>query len=231
MKNFSRFGLKTIVLAFIFSAFAATETNAQSNTEILKRMDNRYKSLQTLQAGVIMGKYNAQLDETDVFTGNVWYIPANGKQKMALRLNWTTPVVEYLAVVNGLYRLYRPRLKQAYDGTVNKAKGSPTVAGPLSFLSMSKAELSKNFSVKNLGEEDLSDGRSTLHLELTPKTAQKYKLAELWVDKDGMPLQAKIVEKNNDTTTVLLTDLRENVEIDTDIFVIELPSGVKSIKQ
>jgi outer membrane lipoprotein-sorting protein len=228
MTNFLRTGFIAIALTFVFSAFAVSETNAQIN-KVLTLMDSHYKALQTLQSSITMAKYNSQLDETDMSQGSVWYVPASNKEKMAIRLDWDKPTVEYLAVTKGRYILYRPRLKQAYVGTVDKAKGNSTVAGPLSFMSMSKAELNKNYSVVYIGKEKLSDGSWTAHLELTPRAAQKYKLADIWIDDDGMPLQAKIVEKNNDSTTVLLTDLVKNKTIDGSIFTIELPPNVKPI--
>ena len=229
MNNFWRTGFFAIALALVFGAFAVIESNAQGSTEVLRRMDIHYKSLQTLEADVKMEKLNSQLDETDTYEGDVWYIPAKGKNQMAMRLDWEKPLVENLVVINGLYRLLRPRLKIEYRGAVDKAKNSSSVAGPLSFMSMSRAELNKNYEVTFMGREVVTGATGTSHLVLKPKTAQKYKSAELWVDDNGMPLQAKIVEKNGDTTTVLLTDMKKNVTIDTKIFSLDTPKGTKII--
>lgn len=231
MNNFLRAGLLMAVLAFVFGTLTASETRAQGgNSEVLRRMELHYRSLQTLQANVKMEKLNSQIDETDTYEGEVWYIPSKGGQ-MALRLDWKKPEKENLVVINGQYRLFRPRLNVEYQGTVDKAKNSSTVAGPLSFMSMSKAELSKNFDVTFVGREVVSGATGTSHLILKPKTRQKYKSAELWVDDNGMPVQAKIVENNNDTTTVLLSDLKKNVTINTtSIFTIDTPKNTKVIK-
>ena len=70
-------------------------------------------------------------------------------------------------------------------------------------MSMSKAQLQSNYTVNYLGQES-AGGTSTWHLELVPKTKTSYKTAELWVDSNGMPIQAKIIEQNNDSTTVFL---------------------------
>jgi len=45
-----------------------------------------------------------------------------------------------------------------------------------------------------------------------------------------MPVQSKVIEKNNDTTTVLLTNLQKNVRVDKSEFQIKLPDGTKVIK-
>ena len=95
---------------------------------------------------------------------------------------------------------------------------------------MSKEQLKANYNVKYLGEETVGGGTRTLHLELTPKAVGKYKSAEIWVDGNGMPVQTKIVEINNDSTTVLLTNLRINETIKPSVFTINLPKGTKEVK-
>jgi len=65
---------------------------------------------------------------------------------------------------------------------------------------------------------------------MTPKVPTSYKSAEVWVDGNGMPVQSKVIEKNNDTTTVLLTNLQKNVRVDKSEFQIKLPDGTKVIK-
>jgi outer membrane lipoprotein-sorting protein len=97
-------------------------------------------------------------------------------------------------------------------------------------MNMSKAQLQANYTVKYLGQANVAGGIPTWHLELVPKTAQKYKSAELWVDGNGMPIQAKVVENNNDTTTVLLSNLQKNVTLNASIFKIDLPKGTKIVK-
>jgi len=228
MSKFLRAGFTAIALAVVFGAVAVSGTNAQIN-KTLTRMDEFYKSLQSLQANITMEKYNNQVDEKDTYQGKVWYVPAKGKRQMAIRLDWSKPTEENLLVINGLYRLVRPRLKTEYRGKVEKAKNNANVAGPLSFMSMSKKQLTDNYEVAILGtREKLSDGTDTIHLQLTPRTAQKYTMAEVWVDVNGKPLQMKVVEKNGDSTTVLLTNSKDNVTIEPSIWVIDA-KGMKII--
>ena len=78
-------------------------------------------------------------------------------------------------------------------------------------MSMSKDQLNASYDVVYIGEEQLSGGTLAWHLQLTPKAATSYKTAEIWVDGDGMPRQAKINEQNNDSTTVLLANIQRNV--------------------
>jgi outer membrane lipoprotein-sorting protein len=146
-----------------------------------------------------------------------------------VRVDWTKPVEEMLVVRNGQYMLYRKRLKQAIIGKVNAAQDSGKANNALAFMNMSKAQLKANYSIKYLGEETVSNGVKTARLELTPKNATSYKLAEIWVDADGMPVQAKVTESNNDTTTVLLSNIQKNITINADIFDPTLPKNIVKV--
>ena len=230
MKTFLRFSFATALLAIFFSTFAVIETNAQTPLgKILERMETHRQSLSSLRANVTMVKYDSVLKISDTTEGTSMYVPLKGRDAL-VRIDWTKPVQETLSVVKGQYIIYRPRINQYLTGSTKDAKGSGKANGALSFMNMSKAQLKANYNINYLGLENVVGGIPTWHLELTPKTAQSYKSAELWVDGNGMPIQAKIVEKNNDTTTVLLSNIKKNETISTAEFIVKLPKGVKQIK-
>ena len=233
MKNYFRLSLAAIALALFFNAFAVGETRAQNFTDqILKKMDEHYKALTSLRADVKMVKYDATLqvtEKSDIYEGTTMYLPAKGRDAF-VRINWSKPAEEILSVVNGKYVLYRPRLNQAIIGETKNPKGSGKANSALAFMNMSRAQLKANYSIRYMGQENVSGGIPTWHLELTPKTKQKYKLADLWVDGNGMPIQAKVTEDNNDTTTVLLTNLQKNARINAGDFELKLPENVKIAK-
>lgn len=216
-------------MMFVFGVVGAVKADAQVNKlgEILRRMDAHNKSLTTLRANVTMGKQNAQLgDDPEITSGTVIYAKRPGKDAL-VRIDWTKPMEESLAVLDGRYLIYRKKAGVAYTGSAkDKSKGTKGNSA-LAFMNMSKADLSANYDAAFLGEATLSDGTRTVQLQLTPKTRTSYKTAELWVDVDGMPRQSKITENNNDTTTVLLTKLEKNIKLDNSSFKIALPSGVK----
>ncbi|MGI8787672.1 MAG: LolA family protein [Pyrinomonadaceae bacterium] len=232
MKSFLRLSIAAVALTLFFNAFAVMQTKAQGGVlnEILKRMDEHNKSLTSLQASVKMDKYNAQLDEPDVTEGTVKYLPLKGRDAL-VRIDWTKPVEESLAVVDKQYILYRPRLKQAIVGKVDNVKSNGKGANnALAFINMSKEQLKANYNIKYLGQENVSGGTQTWHLELTPKTATSYKSAELWVDGNGMPIQAKVIEINKDSTTIFLSNLEKNKTINASLFKIILPKGTSIVK-
>lgn len=229
MKSFLRLALTTIAVALFFGAYSAPKADAQILQDILNRMDKHNQSLQTLRSDVTMEKYNSQLKENDVTEGSVMYLPVK-KGDPLVRIDWTKPVSETLAVVKGDYIIYRPRLSQFLTGKTKNAKGSGKANGALSFMNMSKAQLKTNYSIKYIAEETLSSGIRANRLELTPKKGASYKMAEIWVDANGMPVQAKVIENNNDSTTILLRNVKKNDKINLGDFKVIVPPGTKEIK-
>jgi outer membrane lipoprotein-sorting protein len=212
----------------IFGAGQAASAQGIVN-EILSRMDAHNRSLTSLRANVTMVKENAQLGGAiDTTEGTAIYLPQRGKTPL-VRIDWASPK-ESLAVVNKQYVIYRPALSQAYTGNTDSARGNAKAGGALAFMNMSKAQLKQNYSIKYLGEATVKGGVKTWHLEMTPNSQTSYKTAQVWVDGNGMPVQSKVVEHNNDSTTVLLTNLQKNIRIDTSQFKVDLPKGTKIIK-
>lgn len=223
-------GMMAAGLALVFNVFAVTETNAQQilNT-ILTRMDNQYKALSSLKSNISMDKFNAQVGEHDVSQGTVIMLPKTAKRVLYARIDWASPLVENIAIIGDAYTLYRPRLGQVIKGKASKTSNK-VPGGALAFLSMSKAQLKTNYTIDYVGQEQISGGTETWHLKLTPKAATSYKFAEIWVDGNGMPLSAKITENNNDTSTIVLSNIKPNETINAKDFVIDYPKSIKPIQ-
>jgi outer membrane lipoprotein-sorting protein len=228
MKKNLRYGLTVIALTFILSAFGATETKAQVN-EILKRMDEHYKLLKSLQADVTRVQVNTQLGEEDTSAGTLSLVPGKGRN-FSMRLDWTQPKPETISVVNGQYVAYNPSVNQAYTGNSGSKTLKDKGGNALKVMSMSKDEIKANYDVQYLGQENVSGGIPTWHLKLTPKVSSNYKFVDLWVDGNGMPIQGKITQPNNDTDSILLSNLKKNVSINGSIFKVSLPKGTKIVK-
>jgi len=197
--------------------------------EILKRMDYHNKVLKSVKANIKVDRYNYQLDEHDIFEGNVRYLPGTEKN-MYIRIDFTKPNEEKFVIVKNDYVIYRPRLKQAIIGKVDSAKGSAKANNVLAFMSIKNQELKANYDITYVGQENVASGIPTWHLKIVPRITGQYKQADLWIDGNGMPIQATITEKNNDTTTVLLTNIEKNKLVKTTDFVINPPKGTKIIK-
>ena len=218
----------TLVLA---SLVVLPHANAQAGlaSSVLTKMQKNQQTLKTLSADISMEKYNSQLRDSDQYYGTIKYIPVAGRSAF-VRLEWTRPSHEILAIANGAYVLWRPRLNQAIIGTTNSIKSGKD-NDVLALLNMSASQLRARFGdFQDTREETLWGGVKATHLKAVPKTVASYKYIEVWVDDSGMPVQTKMVEKNDDSTTVRLSNIAKNQNIDKKEFSIDLPSNVKKIK-
>jgi len=200
-------------------------------SSILNKMDRNRRSLGSLRAAITMQKYNAQLRDADNYTGEVQYVAAKGRDAN-VRVDWARPVQEILAVSGGQYTLYRPRLKQAYQGSSKSASSKGKAGNVLGFaLNMTSAQAKNQFNVELVGEGELYSGSPHVWwLKLVPRGNQGFQFAEVWVTDDGMPIQTRVTEKNGDATTVRLTNIQRNPNIPMDAFTLPLPAGTKVVK-
>ncbi|HKU74967.1 MAG TPA: outer membrane lipoprotein carrier protein LolA [Pyrinomonadaceae bacterium] len=224
-----------LMLAFIMSTLVIvtpTTTNGQGAglvSSVLNRLEKNRESLKSLRAGISVSKVNSQLGYEDKYQGVVIYLPGAGRQA-SVRIDWSSPRKEILAVKDNKYTIYRPNQKIAYTGVANGMKDK-SAGGLMEMMNMSRGQLEARFQpVKDVREETLWGGVSTIHLTLVPKGNAGYKYAEVWIDAGGMPVQTKIVEKNDDSTTMRLTGLEKNQSINKSDFDIKLDSSVKIVK-
>ncbi len=221
--------LALLVIALVAIPLPRTDAQAGLVSSLYTRMQRNQQTLKSLSADISMVKYNSQIKDSDEFYGTVKYIPVGGKSAF-VRLEWTRPQHEILAVANGAYILYRPRLNMAYVGTTNSIKSGKD-SDVLALLNMSTSQLRARFGdLQDLRDENLWGGVATTHFKAVPKSAASYNYIEVWVDGSGMPVQTKMVEKNNDSTTVRLTNVAKNQTIDKGIFELKLDSSVKKVK-
>lgn len=222
--------LALLVMALVAIPLPRTDAQAGLVSSLYTRMQRSQQTLKSLSADISMDKYNSQIRDSDKFYGTVKYIPVGGKSAF-VRLEWTKPQHEILAVANGAYILYRPRLNMAYVGNTNSIKNGKD-SDVLALLNMSTSQLKTRFGdLQDLRENEvLWGGVKTTHFKAVPKGAASYNYIEVWVDDSGMPVQTKMVEKNNDSTTVRLTNVSKNQSIDHGIFDLKLDSNVKKVK-
>jgi outer membrane lipoprotein-sorting protein len=200
-------------------------------SSILNKIDRNRRTLGSMRASIYMEKYNAQLRDTDKYTGNMAYVAGKGRDAN-VRVDWARPAQEILAVSGGEYTLYRPRLGQAFKGSSRNVKGSGKANNVLSLaFTMTGAQAKSQYNVEIVGEGELYSGSPHVWwLKLTPRGNQGFQFAEVWVTDDGMPIQARVTEKNSDATTVRLTNIQRNANVPMDTFSVDLPAGTKVIK-
>lgn len=233
MKKFGTLVIALTVLATTLTVGSLNKVNGQTAglvSAVLNKMERNRQSLKSLRAGISMEKYNAQLRDAESYQGVVAYVPAAGREAN-VRIEWRSPQHEILAVNNGKYTLFRPRLKMAYVGN-SKSNRAGKAGGILAMMYMTRQQLEKEFQpLQDVREETLWGGVSTIHLKLVPKSSSAdFKYAEIWVDSTGMPVQTKIVEKNDDATTMRLSGMEKNIKIPSEEFNLKLDSNVRIVK-
>lgn len=227
-----RLGLLMVVTLVVAAALAGSRTPANGQSaglvsSVLNKMERNRQTLKSLRSGISMEKYNSQLRDSEKFKGVVSYVPGAGREA-SVRIEWRSPQHEILTVTNGKFVLFRPRLNMAYVGN-SKSKNNKA-GGVMEMIYMSRAQLESRFQpVQDVREETLWGGVSTIHLTLVPKGNASFKYAEIWVDSSGMPVQTKIVEKNDDATTMRLMGLEKNAKISPDDFNQKL-DGIRIVK-
>lgn len=225
----------SLVGIMFMAALSAVPRTAQAQgpglvSSILNRMDRNRRELQSLRSGLIMQKYNAQIKTEEMYHGDLQYAAGTGGN-MNVRVDWSRPTREHLAVRDGQYTLFRPRLNMAYQGSTKSAGKNTKVNSVLGFgLNISGAQLKTKFDVEMVGEGVLYADVYVTQLKLTPKGGAGYQFAEIWVDRTGMPVQTRVVERNGDFTLVRLTNVQKNARVSSDAFKIDLGSGVKIVK-
>jgi len=231
MKRFVPLGMIAVFILSAVITVSPTTVNGQGAglvSSVLNRMEKNRQTLKTLRAGISMQKYNSQLRDSETFNGVVLYMPGAGRNA-SVRIEWKSPQHEILAVSNGQYTLFRPRLGLVYKGKADSNRNK--ASGIMEMMYMSRQQLESRFQpVQDVREETLWGGISTIHLTLVPKGNASYKYAEIWIDSAGMPVQTKIVEKNDDATTMRLTAMEKNIKISSDDFQIKVDSNVKIVK-
>ena len=232
MKKLLRFGLAAIALTVFFNVFAANEAKAQQINEMLKRMESYRVNLTSLESDLMMLKYDPVIKKTDRTQGTLKYAAVRDKKgkdiDAAIRIDWVKPE-EILSVVKGTYVLYRPRLNQYLTGKADSKNAKDKGGDTLKFMNMSKKELQANYSVQYLGEETLEGGMAVLHLQLTPKTASKYKIADVWIDANGAIHQFRATMQSGDYTAFRLSNMKPNPKFSGNVFKVNT-NGAKKVE-
>lgn len=222
-----------VILIAVLASSAPVKVNAQNAgliSSILNRMERNRRDLKSVRANISMAKYDARIRDEEKYQGTVMYMPASGRSAF-VRIDWHSPQRETLAVIDGQYTLFRPRLNMAYVGKSSSMSRNSRAGGMLEFLNMSGSQVKARFEpIQDLYDETLWGGVATTHFKLVPKGGASYNYAEIWVDSNGMPVQTKVVEKNDDATTVRLTNVERNASISTDEFKLKLDGKVKIVK-
>ena len=124
---------------FVSAPKSASAQSAGLVSSVLNRMERNRQSLRSLKASLSMEKYNAQLRDSDRYSGTLHYVPGAGRTA-SIRIEWQKPQHEILAVSNDKFTLFRPRLNMAYVGSSKSKKNSAGGLTEMMYLSRQQLE-------------------------------------------------------------------------------------------
>ncbi len=205
-------------------------TKPQLLTGILNKMERAHQDLKSLKAELVQQKTNSQIGISDTEFGQILYKPADSKAKGKLRIDYTKPSKDVVAMIGESVIFYQPRINQVLKSTISKAsKGKVSGYAHLAGLDSSLKSLVNNYNIDVIKDESIN-GQMTTVLRLTPKSNSQFASVDVWVNQqNSLPLQWKMVERNGDYTVVTLKNVQVNANIPDSAFNVSIPSGTKVV--
>jgi outer membrane lipoprotein-sorting protein len=229
------------IIAGISLLFAGADRPASANmqpqllTGILNKMEKAHQELKSLKAEMVLEKTNTQIGVTDSEYGQLLYKPGTSKSKQRMRIDYTKPSKDILAVDGDNFVYYQPRINQAFKGLASKYSNSKGKQGGFAqFITIGLNGSLKSASGKyniSFVKDETVEGIMTSMLRLTPKSNDQFASIDIWVNQqNGFPLRFCGTGSNGDLTMVTLKNLQLNTNVPNDAFALNLPSGTKVVK-
>ncbi|HJS74286.1 MAG TPA: outer membrane lipoprotein carrier protein LolA, partial [Vicinamibacteria bacterium] len=199
-----------------------------SPQRILERMRAAQSNLQSLKARVEQVKSYPQLGiEDPVEKGFLYFQPGR------IRLEIQEPEIRILAVKDGKYVLYQPRIRQAIVGKLGAEGTKGLFPGLLTGSRESFGELEKSYEASDLGESSIENSPvHHLSFQARPGAAVYCQAIELFIDAASMlPVRQKCREANQSEITLTLADIERNMPLAKSLFEVEIPEGVEKIER
>ena len=114
------------IIAGMFLLLAGVDRPASANAQaqllagILNKMEKAHQDLKSLKAEMVLERTNTQIGVTDSEYGQLLYKPGAQKSKQKLRIDYTKPSKDILAVDGDNFVFYQPRINQAFKGMASK---------------------------------------------------------------------------------------------------------------
>jgi outer membrane lipoprotein-sorting protein len=206
---------RAAVLAWLLPAAAG----GQEKEQLLRSLEARGRELRTMKAEFVQVKVSAVLGDREETRGTV-FLQVPGR----LRWDYTAPDRSAMLIRDGRFERYFPRTKQVFRGAARGEADLLVGFGP------GAADLGRKYEVTLVGEEALG-ARAAHHLRLKPREPGLFALIELWVERArSIPVQTRLTEPTDDTTTIRFDAVALNVSLPADAFDLRLPKDVIEVK-
>ncbi len=194
---------------------------------VLARMDQEAAAFRDLTARITKVAYTAVLQETSQESGSVWMKRAGGRVIMKVEI--TQPEARSVALEGTTAQIYYPKIRtvQIYELGKNRA-----LIDQFSLLGFgtSRRDLERNYAIR-LGGEETVEGRRTVRLVLTPRSAkvlERVRQVELWIPLDaGYPVRQRFLQPAGDYYLISYSDIRRNTGLPDSACRLNLPRDVR----
>jgi outer membrane lipoprotein-sorting protein len=216
-----------ILFCGMLVASPARSRQQETVDAVEQQMDEAARNFRSLSADVERTKVTVVVNDRSTESGT---IRVRG-DKMLLQLKSPEPRT-ILRNGDNLY-LYNPGLKRVEEYNLGKHRALVEEFLLLGF-GTSGRELRRAYDVTVVGEPVL-DGKKTVELELTPKSAgvrKQISKVDLWLDRANMlPVEQEFWETGSgDYSIVTYSHLVENANIPESAFKAHWPKGTQKIK-
>src|SRR5262245_20145141 len=227
------------IIAGILLLLAGAERRAGANTQpqlltgILNKMRKANHELKSLKAEIVQEKTNTQIGVTDTTFGQLLYKPGAVKSNRKLRIDYTKPSQDILAVDGDNFVFYQPRIKQAIKGITSRvSKGKQDgLAQILSAVLSGSLESASGEFESNLVKEENVNGIMASVLRAIPKSNIQYKSIDIWISQQTwIPVRFSATERNGDVTVFTFKNMQVNATVPDNAFNLKLPSGTEILK-
>ncbi|HKQ73618.1 MAG TPA: outer membrane lipoprotein carrier protein LolA [Blastocatellia bacterium] len=235
MKRFISLAVIAGITLLLAGADRHVNANAQPQilTGILNKMRKANQELKSLKAEIVQEKTNNQIGVTDTTYGQLLYKPDVSKSKRKLRIDYTKPSQDILAVDGDNFVFYQPRIKQAIRGFTSKvSKGKQDgLAQILAIVLSGSLESASGEYDLSAGKDEMVNGIMTSLLRAIPKSNKQFTSIDIWISQQSsIPVRFSATERNGDVTVFTFKNMQLNASVPDSAFNLKLPSGTEILK-
>ncbi|MBI3354883.1 MAG: outer membrane lipoprotein carrier protein LolA [Nitrospirae bacterium] len=213
------------IITLLFSASLASAAEPNDLDVILKKIDERQKTVEAMKGSFIQRKSLSLLQNELVSKGLMYF-----KRPQKMMWKYREPEKNIMIVNGNIVWLYLPELKEATRFDLSQKADIKRIFEKMAVgMGQSPDELKKDYDVSLL--KKVKKGEKNLYvLELIPRDkaiSGLFKKIHLWFSDDGLLYKTELFEKNNDTTIVEFQKLEINKSIPDSLFEFKPPKDVK----
>jgi outer membrane lipoprotein-sorting protein len=211
-------------LAFLsLLASVAPAAAAADSSDLVARIQEHYDGVHSLRADFLQETSSRATSLRTTAHGTLYYL-----RPRSMRWDYQQPQQQFVISGKGAW-LYVPEEKTIYVYQVDKIIRSPVVLNFFSGLS----QLRETFQISQLPDEVGPPRRH--RLELLPRDDEmKSQVSKvmLWIEPETLRVvRIQTIDPLGNTNEIILSNFQMNVPISPSLFTMQVPKGVKVVRQ